>query len=74
MIRCSINARYADKMKIRMLEFWLLGFQHCRTIIQVMKFKCRGVNTVMPENTAMPMFLTSCEKCTHGNMAESKLL
>ena len=43
--------------------------------ILVMMFKCRRRgNTAMPENTAMPMFLTICEKCTYRNMAVSELL
>ena len=33
------------------------------------------VNTAVPENTAMPMFLTSWrQKCTFGNMVERELL
>ena len=32
-------------------------------------------NAPMPANTAVPMFLTSCEtECTYGNLAESELL
>ena len=31
-------------------------------------------NAAMAANTAMPMFLTSCETEVYGNMAESELL
>ena len=45
------------------------------TQILVKLFKHRRrVNTAMPANTAMPMFLAVVrQKCTYGNMAESKL-
>ena len=47
-----------------------------------MTFKCRrrantaiaSLNAAMPENTAKPMFLTSCETEMHIKMTESELL
>ena len=41
-----------------------------------MTFKCqRRANIAMPANTAVPMFLTSCETEMHiGNMDESELI
>ena len=45
-------------------------------LLIVMTFKHRRrVNTAMPANTAMPMFLPiGRPKCTYGNIADSEFL